>query len=105
MLHYMDVFIVAEAGLSECARDDVCGSDFGLWLAVWLAAPFLLPIWLATAIGATLGVISARTGAAYAAGWFMAIWALPILGSAAWMVRCIPHSPRSPRPCRAHTRP
>ena len=77
--------MVAEAGLSECARYDVCDSDLGIWLAMWAGAWVLIPVWLAVSFYATADVLFAKVGFAHTVVWLLVVWFLPILGPIAWI--------------------
>lgn len=76
--------LVAEAGLSECARYDVCGPGLGIWMAMWAAAWLLIPVWIAVSFYATADVLFAKVGLAHTVLWLLAVWILPILGAIAW---------------------
>lgn len=80
----MSTVVIAEAGLSECARYDVCGSDLGIWLAMWGAAWVLGALWLAVVLYATFDVLTADVGAGPTVLWLLVVWLLPLLGAIAW---------------------
>lgn len=77
----------AEAGLSECARYDVCDPDFGPWMAVWIAGLVLAMLWLAVTFAATVDILTAPIGARRTLLWLVLVWILPLVGAVAWVRR------------------
>lgn len=82
--------VLAEAGLSECVPAGVCpefGRGLATLVALWGLIAVLVVVWLIGAQVATMGVIEARTGVAWAVLWILAVWLLPLVGLIAWFVR------------------
>lgn len=79
------MLVLAEAGISECARAGSCslGWDFGLFVFVL----GMFPIWgsaLGIAIWASITIRRRRLSREASAVWLSAVWLLPWLGGLAW---------------------
>lgn len=84
----MAVIVLAEAGLSECARTGGdCLSGFGMLLAKGAGVGLLVMIWLASAASTTVSVFCAKIGIARTILWILALWILPLFGVAAWLIQ------------------
>ena len=83
----MTVNVLAEAGLSECARTDMdCMPGFGLFLATWAVAGLLVIVWLAAAMSATVAIISSTLGVMRTVLWVLVVWLVPLFGAIAWFI-------------------
>lgn len=76
----------AEAGLSECARYDVCDPGFEIWMGMWLAGLVLVPLWLSVVLTATVDILTSPLGSLRTVGWLLVVWLLPIIGAIVWFV-------------------
>lgn len=88
----MTVAVLAEAGLSECARDTACSADFDrsvYELLVKLALLGVIVTWFAISVAATVHIAYSPTVGARSAGWISAVWLLPFVGAVAWWVESI----------------
>ena len=83
----MTVNVLAEAGLSECARTEMdCMPGFGLFLATWVVAGLLVIVWLAAALSASVAVISSTLGVMRTVLWVLVVWLVPLFGAIAWFI-------------------
>ncbi|QDQ90640.1 hypothetical protein FND50_07430 [Rhodococcus sp. WB9] len=77
----------AEAGLSECARENMdCMPGFGTFLVLSLLTLFTIGMAFAISMSATLSIVLARPGVLRGALWFVAVWTVPLLGAVAWFL-------------------
>lgn len=77
--------LLAEAGLSECARDAACSADFNR--PFYIAGLIVLAIlWLASCLSATVLVERTRLTPKSRRRWIAAIWLVPFVGSAALLL-------------------
>lgn len=84
----MRTVVLAEAGLSECARYDVCPEpQIGTWLAMWAGGLLLAMVWLTVSLYATVHIVTSGIRASRAALWLVAVWFLPLIGAIAWFRR------------------
>lgn len=79
----MDV-ILAEAGLSECARDAACSADFNRPFYIAFALLVLFSVWVTLSMFATVDVVVHRLDRRRTLAWLGAVWIVPIVGAAAW---------------------
>ncbi|MGW4479398.1 hypothetical protein [Rhodococcus triatomae] len=85
-----DVMHVAEAGISECANIDGgdCMPGFGAFLAAIAGGAVAVIVWLSLAAAVTIPITTARTlPRSSRIVWLLAVWLVPIVGAAAWLVR------------------
>ncbi|MFT4396670.1 hypothetical protein ACLTEW_17220 [Gordonia lacunae] len=76
--------LLAEAGLSECARDAACSADFNRPFYIAFAALVLFSVWVTLSGFATVDVISNRLGFLRSLAWIGVVWIVPIVGAAVW---------------------
>ncbi|GAA3516705.1 hypothetical protein GCM10022140_50860 [Rhodococcus aetherivorans] len=77
--------LLAEAGLSECARSESdCMPGFGLFLGGLAIAGIGVVLWITLATTATHGILSARSGTVGRTLWVVAVWGIPLVGAMAW---------------------
>jgi hypothetical protein len=85
-----DITDVAEAGLSECARNDGpdCMPGFGAFLVTSALAMALVTIWISLAVGITGSIVTATPlPRRHRVLWLLAAWGLPLVGAALWCLR------------------
>ncbi|MYR08072.1 hypothetical protein GTV32_17975 [Gordonia sp. SID5947] len=78
--------LLAEAGLSECARDAACSADFNRPFYIAFALLVLFSVWITVSAFATVDIISHRLDLQRSAIWLTVVWILPIIGVVAWML-------------------
>ncbi|MGW8815028.1 hypothetical protein [Gordonia terrae] len=76
--------LLAEAGLSECARDAACSADFNRPFYFAFAMLVLFSVWSTLAMFATVDVISRHLGLRRSVTWLGVVWVVPIVGAATW---------------------
>ncbi len=76
--------LLAEAGLSECARDAACSADFNRPFYIAFAMLVVFSVWFTLSMFATVDVISRHIGFRRSVMWFAVVWIIPIVGAAAW---------------------
>ncbi|WP_051637703.1 hypothetical protein [Rhodococcus sp. UNC363MFTsu5.1] len=92
--------LVAEAGLSECARTDMdCMPGFGKLLVELALAGAFTVLWLALAVSASVAILSWSTRIFERVLWVAAVWVAPLVGAIAWFIHARRHqtSGRQPR--------
>jgi uncharacterized membrane protein YhaH (DUF805 family) len=76
--------LLAEAGLSECARDAACSAEFNRWFYSAFACLVLLAVWITLSVFATVDIAQRRLGRRRTATWLVVVWLFPIVGAVAW---------------------
>lgn len=90
--------LLAEAGLSECARDAACSADFNR--PFYIAGLVVLAgVWLFTCVLATVLARRPRLTATSRRRWIAVIWLLPFVGSAVFF--CVDAAKRVARMARS----
>jgi hypothetical protein len=85
-----DITDVAEAGLSECARNDGpdCMPGFGAFLITSALAMALVAIWIFIAVAVTGSIVTATPlPRRHRVFWLLAVWGLPFVGAVLWWLR------------------
>jgi len=83
----MHADVLAEAGLSDCARVGVCsdfGSDAGVFLLVFVAVVGLVGVALLLAMLATVDIATRSTGTRRGLAWTVLVWLVPVGGALMW---------------------
>ncbi|MED5803042.1 hypothetical protein VX037_18620 [Gordonia sp. Z-3] len=76
--------LLAEAGLSECARDAACSADFSGPFPIGIALLILLPVWFTLSMFASVDVISRHIGFRRSVIGLGVVWIIPIVGVVVW---------------------
>ncbi|SEL29422.1 hypothetical protein SAMN05444583_107215 [Rhodococcus maanshanensis] len=93
----IDITDVAEAGLSECARNDGpdCMPGFGAFLVGGAVVAIAVIVWLSLAAAVTGSIVTATSlPRRHRALWLLAVWGLPLFGAALWCLRSRKRIPR-----------
>lgn len=76
--------LLAEAGLSECARDAACSADFNRPFYIAFASLVFFSVWVTLSMFATVDVASRRLGLQRSVTWLGIVWIVPVMGAAVW---------------------
>ncbi|RPA19865.1 hypothetical protein [Gordonia sp. OPL2] len=79
--------LLAEAGLSECARDAACNADFSRPFYIAFGLLVLFSVWIVVSMFASVDIVVRRIGLQRSAFWLAVVWIVPIGGVLAWLVR------------------
>lgn len=83
----MQMGAMAEAGLSECARDGTCGPSTSavlLFVVLFLVGLLTICASIAFSMIASASVLNAESPVPSRWMWLLAIWMIPLIGAAGW---------------------
>lgn len=84
VITYIEHVLLAEAGLSECARDAACSADFNRPFYIAFALLVLFSVWFTLSMFATVDVVGHHLGLRGSLSWVGVVWLVPVVGAAVW---------------------
>ena len=88
--------LLAEAGLSECARAGMDCPGFGIGPVEIVIVGILAIAWLMMAASATVAILSSKLPARERMLWLVAVWVIPVVGGVMWFIHAGVRSSAAP---------